>query len=470
METKDLKYKEYTNLNNHYLKIILTKECLSLIGFNTEILDNILYQFSITPEDIMNNNKIKNISLAQLYDKIIDLIEKKKYLISGNKNTIVLSIFEGESFDINKDLQFFLIKSIDDQSGTYEKAMKKLIMSLKKENMDIKNQLQVLQTDKKSKSEELAKDQRDLSKTTLITKTNKNIISYKTITPQNKPNLNDEAGNTKDSSSNNKDGIKRSVKRKNTFGLNISTLANLNYDSYPMVELSPSKLNIISAYAGNSYNGLKRKYNEDRFKIITEYKLPKPVKKKNGEMIDPQIFYFAIYDGHGGEKCCNFLQENLHNYIFSSNYFPLYTMQAINKAYIQAEQDFSEKVIDPDTGRLSDRSGSCAVSALIMDEFCFITNLGDSRALYSYDSGNQLFQITRDHKPNDPIEKERIEKAGGKIFKESFVRINGQFVKIDEAKLPPGFSIPYRIIPGNIAVRKKFIKLFINYINFIFIF
>ena len=62
------------------------------------------------------------------------------------------------------------------------------------------------------------------------------------------------------------------MKRKNTFGLNISTLANLNYDSYPMVELSPSKLNIISAYAGNSYNGLKRKYNEKRFKKITEYK------------------------------------------------------------------------------------------------------------------------------------------------------------------------------------------------------
>ena len=67
-----------------------------------------------------------------------------------------------------------------------------------------------------------------------------------------------------------------------------------------------------------------------------------------------------------------------------------------------------------------------------MDEFCFITNLGHSRALYSFDSGNKLFQVTRDHKPNDPIEKERIEKAGGKIYKVDTLKIEGVMVKIDE--------------------------------------
>ena len=171
-------------------------------------------------------------------------------------------------------------------------------------------------------------------------------------------------------------------------------------------------------------------------------------------MVDPKISYFAIYDGHGGEKCCKFLQENLHNYIFNSKFFPLYTTQAINNAYIQAEKDFSEKVIDPETWKLSDKSGSCAVSALIIDQYCFITNLGNSRALYSYDSGNQFYQVTRDHKPNDPIEKERIEQAGGKISKEDILKINGIFVKLDKKKLPPGVTIPYRLVPGNIAVRK----------------
>ena len=49
MENKKvLKSKDYTDLNNHYLKISLTEQCLSLIGFNTEILDNNLYQLVIS--------------------------------------------------------------------------------------------------------------------------------------------------------------------------------------------------------------------------------------------------------------------------------------------------------------------------------------------------------------------------------------------------------------------------------------
>ena len=194
------------------------------------------------------------------------------------------------------------------------------------------------------------------------------------------------------------------------------------------------------------------KYNEDKIKIIPDYKLTKTVKKKNGEIINPHISYFAVYDGHGGNKCSNFLQENLHNYIFNSNYFPLYTMQAINAAFLQAEKSFFSMVTDTESGKLIDKSGSCAVSALIMDEWCFIINLGDSRGLYSFDSGNKLFQITRDQKPNDPIEKERIEKAGGSIYKDDVVTLNGEKVRMTEEKLPPNFTLPYRIIPGNISV------------------
>jgi protein phosphatase 2C family protein 2/3 len=257
-----------------------------------------------------------------------------------------------------------------------------------------------------------------------------------------------------DKNANNSEEVNKNYKKKKTFGLTISTLAKLDYDSYPNVELNSTFFNIISGYGGNSYNGIKRDYNEDRIKIISEYKLPKPVKQKNGEMVDPKISYFAIYDGHGGEMCCNFLQENLHKYIFNSKFFPLYTIQAISTAYTEAEKDFSEKVIDPETGKLSDRSGSCAVSALIMDEYCFITNLGDSRALYSYNSGKQLYQVTRDHKPNDPIEKERIEKAGGKVVKGGMMKYNGTLVELVEKSLPAGVIIPYRLVPGNIAVSK----------------
>lgn len=234
--------------------------------------------------------------------------------------------------------------------------------------------------------------------------------------------------------------------------LNISSLANIEYGRYPPVELSPNSFNKISGYGANSYNGIARNYNEDRIKVILDYKLRKTIHSANGNIIYPNISYFGIYDGHGGNKCSNFLQENLHNYIFNSNYFPLYTMQAINAAFLQAEKSFFSMVTDTESGKLIDKSGSCAVSALIMDEWCFIINLGDSRGLYSFDSGNKLFQITRDQKPNDPIEKDRIEKAGGSIYKDDIVTLNGEKVRMTEENLPANFTLPYRIIPGNISV------------------
>ena len=422
-------YKEYSHLNNHYLKINLTKTSLILIGFHTEPLDNILYLVNLNQEEIKQNSKYKNISLQKLYEKLIDLIEKNKYIITDDKNCMVLSIFEGDNFDITKDFQFFLIKSTEDQNKHYENAVKKIMMSLKKENTEMKNKLKALSTENKNnekpKEDNPFIDEADKVKTE-IAKSKQNSLSKST----------------------------REFKRRSTLGLNISTLANLDYNSYPSVELSNGSFNIIAGYGGNTYNGIKRNYNEDKLKIIIDQKLSKEVKTKKGEIINPKICYFAIYDGHSGDKCSKFLQENLHNYIFSSGYFPIYTIQAINEAYTKAEKDFFEKVVDPISDNINDPSGSCALTALILDEWCFIINLGDSRALYSFDSGQSLMQVTRDHKPNDPIEKERIEKAGGSVYKDNNVKINGKIVQIDEKDLPKGVTIPYRMNPGNIAVSK----------------
>jgi serine/threonine protein phosphatase PrpC len=422
-------YKEYSHLNNHYLKINLTKTSLILIGFHTEPLDNILYLVNLNQEEIKQNSKYKNISLQKLYEKLIDLIEKNKYIITDDKNCMVLSIFEGDNFDITKDFQFFLIKSTEDQNKHYENAVKKIMMSLKKENTEMKNKLKALSTENKNnekpKEDNPFIDEADKVKTE-IAKSKQNSLSKST----------------------------REFKRRSTLGLNISTLANLDYNSYPSVELSNGSFNIIAGYGGNTYNGIKRKYNEDKLKIIIDQKLSKEVKTKKGEIINPKICYFAIYDGHSGDKCSKFLQENLHNYIFSSGYFPIYTIQAINEAYTKAEKDFFEKVVDPISDNINDTSGSCALTALILDEWCFIINLGDSRALYSFDSGQSLMQVTRDHKPNDPIEKERIEKAGGSVYKDNNFKINGKIVQIDEKDLPKGVTIPYRMNPGNIAVSK----------------
>lgn len=52
-----------------------------------------------------------------------------------------------------------------------------------------------------------------------------------------------------------------------------------------------------------------------------------------------------------------------------------------------------------------EKSGSCSVSVLIVGDYCYIANVGDSRAILSLDGGRKVTALTRDHKPNDEREK-----------------------------------------------------------------
>jgi len=44
------------------------------------------------------------------------------------------------------------------------------------------------------------------------------------------------------------------------------------------------------------------------------------------------------------------------------------------------------------------------IGCLIVDDDCFIINVGDSRSLLSTDWGKNLFVLSWDHKPGDPEE------------------------------------------------------------------
>lgn len=51
-----------------------------------------------------------------------------------------------------------------------------------------------------------------------------------------------------------------------------------------------------------------------------------------------------------------------------------------------------------------DKSGSCAIVALLVEKRVYIVNVGDSRAIMSYDGGNFCCNLSLDHKPNDDQE------------------------------------------------------------------
>ena len=74
------------------------------------------------------------------------------------------------------------------------------------------------------------------------------------------------------------------------------------------------------------------------------------------------------------------------------------------------------KIYDPHTRELKDKSGSCAIVIIILEDVCYVANVGDSRAVLSTDGGKRVIALSNDHKPGDENEIHRIRKAGGEIY------------------------------------------------------
>lgn len=85
------------------------------------------------------------------------------------------------------------------------------------------------------------------------------------------------------------------------------------------------------------------------------------------------------------------------------------------------EEESCTPVMNEMTEEPGSDSGTTAVVALIKDKQIFVANAGDSRCVLC--RGGKALDLSADHKPEDLIEKTRIEAAGGKVTEEG--RVNG---------------------------------------------
>lgn len=125
---------------------------------------------------------------------------------------------------------------------------------------------------------------------------------------------------------------------------------------------------------GASVSRGSRPYNEDSYQAgvielpafakrpppsITLSKPPGEGTSAQGASGDPQIFYFGVFDGHGGAECSDFLRERLHDYIEQScRQFDLQSsLQKANK----------KKTPEPSTGLLEGRVGPLKHSKVALD-------------------------------------------------------------------------------------------------------
>jgi len=189
---------------------------------------------------------------------------------------------------------------------------------------------------------------------------------------------------------------------------------------------------LIKAYAYNTSEGNIREYNED---TITVTKINLNTKEKND-----YCYFFAVYDGHGGNGCSSYLKNNLHKNITD------FSVKGLKSAIEITEDNFlTKKAIDNDYN-LVDTSGSCGIILLIKNKKCIIANIGDSR-LVIFKNKRVIFS-TKDHKPNTYMEKRRIEKAGGSVYQTTAaipIYQNGKLIEI-----------PWRVCPGGLSVSRTF--------------
>jgi serine/threonine protein phosphatase PrpC len=131
------------------------------------------------------------------------------------------------------------------------------------------------------------------------------------------------------------------------------------------------------------------------------------------------INIFGLFDGHGGKEISAYLSSKIPEVFSDNNLQHPLTGAHIKKIYSDIDNE-----IEKDMYNIGMRCGSTALIALIYkvnsNKFLDILNTGDCRAVLYSEFKNPdntitsyVTQMTKDHKPDDPIEKKRIEDKGG---------------------------------------------------------
>eukprot|EP00546_Thalassionema_frauenfeldii_P001889 CAMPEP_0178930850 /NCGR_PEP_ID=MMETSP0786-20121207/21539_1 /TAXON_ID=186022 /ORGANISM="Thalassionema frauenfeldii, Strain CCMP 1798" /LENGTH=668 /DNA_ID=CAMNT_0020607573 /DNA_START=376 /DNA_END=2382 /DNA_ORIENTATION=+ len=144
--------------------------------------------------------------------------------------------------------------------------------------------------------------------------------------------------------------------------------------------------------------------------------------------------FAAVFDGHGGDECSNYLVEALPHQVRSEMLdHRLELREAVEQSRNmrgkteQTEDPASElmrKILKTSylrtdkefiTPKTAPQSGSTAATVILMGRRLFAANVGDSRVVLCR-GGGQCVELTSDHKPSRPDEAARVRAAGGFIL------------------------------------------------------
>lgn len=149
---------------------------------------------------------------------------------------------------------------------------------------------------------------------------------------------------------------------------------------------------------------------------------------------DYEFAYFGIFDGHGGPEASRFARDNLLNEITKYDQFWSDSdddvLFAIKSGFLDTHQAMWKELDNwPRTvSGLPSTSGTTASVAIIKKGKLYIGHVGDSGIVLGCDEGpkNAVYMkpkcLTKDHKPDNPEERARIEKSGGSVVAKAGVQ------------------------------------------------
>lgn len=134
----------------------------------------------------------------------------------------------------------------------------------------------------------------------------------------------------------------------------------------------------------------------------------------DGEMVG----LFGVFDGHGGARAAEYVKHNLFSNLIKHPKFISDTKSAIADAFSHTDTEF----LKSENNQIKD-AGSTASTAILVGNRLLVANVGDSRAVIC--RGGNAFAVSRDHKPDQTDERQRIEDAGGFVMWAGTWRVGG---------------------------------------------
>ena len=144
---------------------------------------------------------------------------------------------------------------------------------------------------------------------------------------------------------------------------------------------------------------------------------------------EPVLDVYALMDGHLGLGTASFLQEHVIA-ITRSKFTPLATSGSLEEETLVFRQIFLElqETFLANADLEKDFSGSTMTIVVRFHDRLVVANVGDSTAYITYTehSKKKARQVSKDHMPNEPMERKRVEESGGFIEYLGVWRVMGQ--------------------------------------------